>query len=145
MRSLEQSGTHIAGKDAPIRSHLDESPPAESRETVFSVLAARARTHPRAHLALTTIIGAVDAIALGWAHPALWPLATLFGAVGAYGAWGLLDRLLADRRAPGATPFAPSHVSALRVVREMTAIVGVIAALAAVGGIWDASLGGWRH
>src|SRR5688572_23257845 len=60
-------------------SALSEVDPEES---VFAVLAARARTHSRLHLLATTIIGAVDAVALGVAHPALWPLATLFAAAG---------------------------------------------------------------
>jgi hypothetical protein len=120
-------------------------PTVETEESVFAVLAARARTHSRLHLLVTTVIGAVDAIALGWAHPSLWPLAALFAAAGAYGAWGLADRSLTDHAPATPAPFRRSMALAVRVMRDMAAVAGVVAALAAVAGIWDASLGGWRH
>ena len=119
------------------------SPDDMSEETIFSVLAARAQSQSRVHLAMTAVIGLVDAVALGWAHPALWSIAAVLAAGGAYGAWGLIDRVLAGRVAAGAldTP----GTNALRILREVTALTGLLALLAAFGGIWDASLGGWRH
>jgi len=117
----------------------------ELEESLFAMLAARSRTHSRRHLLATTVIGAVDAVALGWAHPALWPLAALFAAAGAYGAWGLADRSLTDHGPATTTPFRRPTAAAVRVMRGLAAVAGVAAALAAVAGIWDASLGGWRH
>lgn len=118
-------------------------PDGTREETIFSLLAARAQSHSRRHLALTAVVGLVDAVALAWAHPALWWVAAVLAAGGAYGAWGVADRAVTDRIAAGAlhTPVT----GLLRVLREVTALLGLIAILAAVGGIWDASLGGWRH
>jgi len=114
-------------------------------ESIFDLLSARARGHSRGHLALATIIGGVDAAALGWAHPTLWPLATLFAAAGAYGAWGLMDRALTDHAPDRSRPFRPAVAFAVRVTRDMLAIVGVMATVAALAGIWAATIGEWHH
>jgi len=133
-------GDEFPRADSPV---VAGAPRADSHETVFSVLAARARSHSRTHLALTTLIGLADAAALAWAHPQLWSMAALFAAPGAYGAWGLVDRALSDRVAAGS--FDTPMTNVLRIVRVVIGVAGTLAAIAAVGGIWDASLGGWRH
>lgn len=123
------------GGDSP-RSPVDD-------ETVLSVLATRARSHSRTHLALTATIGVADAVVLAWAHPQFWSIAALFATAGAYGAWGLVDRALSDR--PGDGSFATPTTYVLRISRAIIGVAGILLAIAAVGGIWDAALGGWRH
>ncbi len=120
-----------------------DPPRSPVNETVLSVLATRARSHSRTHLALAASIGVADAVVLGWAHPHFWPIAALFAAAGAYASWGLVDRALSDR--PGGGPFATPTKYALRISRVITGVAGILLAIAALGGIWDAALGGWRH
>jgi hypothetical protein len=117
-------------------------PPAVgSEETIFTMLAARARGHSVGHLALTATIGVVDAAALGWSHPGAWSVAAVFLAAGAYGFWGLIDRLLGVRVEAGLLE-APL-TNAIRVLREVVALVGFIAVLAAAGGMFGTIFDGW--
>jgi len=146
MEGREESSVQQAIVDGFPRadSSVGADPPrSPADETVLSVLATRARSHSRLHLTATTLIGLADAAALAWAQPHLWPLAALFAAAGGYGAWGLVDRALSDRIAAGFldTPTTKS----LRLARVVIGVGGALAAIAATGGIWDASLGGWRH
>ena len=67
---------------------LTAAPPAAAPmpgdgETVFTIIAERARGHSTSHLLLTAAIGFIDAAAIGWAHPSFWSLALLFAAAGA--------------------------------------------------------------
>ena len=139
-------------RDDPSREpgstlRLTAAPPAtsaprtEDDETVFTIIAARARSHEIAHLVLTAVIGFVDAAAIGWAHPTFWPVALLFAAAGAYGTWGLLDRAVSVRsragrdRGPG--------TDALRILRETVALLGIAAVVAAAGGLFATQFDGW--
>ena len=137
------------GGPSPEPGNAADLPPAgstaaavvEAEETVFSLIAARARSHSTAHLALTAVIGVLDAAAIAWAHPSFWPVAMLFAAAGAYGAWGLIDRAVAHRAAKG--PSDAASTMGLRVLRESVALLGLVAVVAAVAGIFGASLGTW--
>ena len=70
-------------------------------------------------------------------------MAALFAAAGAYGLWGLVDRALTLRVERGTlhTPVT----NAIRIIREMVALLGFAAVIAAAGGMFGASLDGWKH
>ena len=119
----------------------DAAPRAEDDETVFTIIAARARNHTTSHLLLTAAIGFIDAAAIGWAHPTFWPVATLFAAAGAYGTWGLLDRAVAVRVETGLISGAATEC--LRIVREIVALLGLIAVVLALGGMFGTQFDGW--
>ena len=129
----------------PARS-LAQAPPAaaepgEDGETIFTVIAGRARSHSAAHLVLTAAIGFVDAAAIAWAHPTAWWVALLFAAAGAYGSWGLLDRGVAFRVGKG-HPGGPV-TAGLRIARETMALLGMVAVIAGVGGFIGTQFDGW--
>lgn len=146
MERREESGVQQAivegfpRADSSVGADPTRSP---GDETVLSVLATRARSHSRTHLALAATIGIADAVVLGWAHPQFWSIAAFFAAAGAYASWGLVDRALSDRLGDGS--FATPTTYALRISRAIIGVAGILLAIAAVGGIWDAALGGWRH
>ena len=117
------------------------SPEVASDETVFSVIASRARSHSPAHLALTAVIGVIDAAALGSAHPGAWSVAAVFAAAGAYGLWGLLDRGLDLLVAAGKRDSPLTNLT--RIVREMVAVLGFIAIVAAAAGLFGTTFNGW--
>ncbi len=125
---------------------LIHAPPATGRlteddETVFTIIAARARNHSLPHLVLTAAIGFTDAAAIGWGHPGWWSVALLFAAAGAYGTWGLLDRWVSFRTETGHASGAATE--ALRIARESIALLGVVAVVAAVGGMVGTQFEGW--
>jgi hypothetical protein len=108
----------------------------DADETVFTVLAARARTHATAHLWLTAGIGGIDAAALMIGRPALWWVAAACGAVTAYAVWGL-----ADRAAAFAGPTHRWTRVVCRGIKGLALVVGVAAALAAAIGFLGVALG----
>ena len=117
---------------------------AGSEESVFDMLAARARTRAAAHLWITAGIGAIDALALMVARPTLWWVAAACLSVSAYAVWGLADRALVrtDRSPRGR--WAPLG---LRAVRVIAVVVGVAGGAATMLGFLGAALGrgslGW--
>ena len=134
-------GSAVLGPE--VRNPPDASIPAaahgggtDADETVFTVLAGRARTHATAHLWLTAGIGGIDAAALMIGRPALWWLAAACGAVTAYAVWGL-----ADRAESYAGPTARWTRVACRGVKGVALVVGVAAALAAAIGFLGVALG----
>jgi hypothetical protein len=119
-----------------------DRPAAE--ETIFSLLAARARTRASAHLWLTAGIGGIDALALTIARPALWWIGAACVTVSAYAVWGLADRALV-RSAP--TPSGYWTRLSLGAVRASAVTVGIVGAGATVVGFLLTALGrgslGW--
>ena len=134
--SPEPGGAHGLAAAPPATA-----PPADADETVFTIIAARARSHSPAHLVLTAAIGFIDAAAIAWAHPSWWAVALLFTAAGAYGTWGLLDRAVAFRVQSGHPSGAATH--GLRIAREAVTLLGVVAFVAGVGGIFGKQFEGW--
>ncbi len=112
--------------------------PAVVDETIFSVLAGRARSRPLSHLWITAIVGGVDAIALGIARPGLWWIAAGCAAVSGYATWGIADRAL-ERL--DSTARNGLKGTALRVVRILAVACGIIGAVATVVGFLGASVG----
>ena len=125
----------------PLSQITAPRPAVSTEETVFSLLADRARGHSIGHLVLAAAVGVIDAVALVWSHPAAWALAALCAAAGAYGLWGLADRALTVRVEGGRQDSLLT--SLIRVIREVTALVGFGAAIAAGAGLFGAALGTW--
>ena len=109
---------------------------------VFRVLGTQARTRSIAQLWVVALGGAVDAGLLWWRHPMLTWLAAGCAAVAAYGAWGLLDRVI---EASSAERDAPPEAHALDSLRDLTAIGGTLAAIWAVLSFMAVALGNWNH
>lgn len=122
-------------------AHSPAPQAAEDDETVFTIIAERARGHSTSHLLLTAAIGFIDAVAIGWAHPTFWSVALLFAAAGAYGSWGLLDRAVSFRAESGRA-HAPT-TEGLRILRETVALLGLAAVVLAVGGMFATQFDGW--
>jgi len=119
---------------------VDDEPAVRNAadETIFSVLAARARSRPLSHLWVTAVIGAVDAVALAIARPGLWWIAAACASVTGYAIWGIADRAL-DRLDPAAR--TGSKGKALRVMRVLAVGCGILGAAATVIGFLGASVG----
>jgi hypothetical protein len=127
----------IVEHEEPLPASVTASGTAEADETIFSVLAGRARTRARSHLWLTAGIGGIDAIALIIGKPSLWWLAAACGAVGAYGVWGLIDRSLAQGNA---SPAGWGR-RVLRLGGDLTMVGGFVMATAAVLGFLAVTVG----
>ena len=117
---------------------MEVSGPEVADETIFSVLAGRARSRPLSHLWITAVVGGVDAIALAIARPGLWWIAAACAAVTGYATWGI-----ADRAFERLDPIARKGVKgvALRIVRVLAVACGILGAVATVVGFLGASVG----
>ena len=124
-------------RTAPVITD-DEAPPRSGDETIFSVLAGRARSRPLAHLWITAVIGAVDAVALAIARPGLWWVAAACAAVSGYATWGIADR--AFDRLDGEGRRGAKGV-ALRLVRVLAIAIGLVGVVATVIGFLGVSVG----
>ena len=115
-------------------------------ETIFEVLAERARSHSRRFLAAqaaAALAGALVLLSLPAARP-WWPLAALLIALSAYSAWGLVDT--AERvvgRADGHGEVrAPVGRAGWRAAKVALAILATLATILAAGGAALAAFAG---
>ena len=121
---------------------VDEEPPpaiAPRDETIFTILAGRARSHELRHLWLTAAIGGIDAVALTIARPSLWWVAAACASVGAYATWGIADRALVRRESDGRG--GGWSAAALHGIRGLAVGGGIVGAIAAVIGFLGVALG----
>jgi hypothetical protein len=98
------------------------------RGSLAELLTHRARQASDLRLVIDAAAGFVVAVVIAILRPPLWlPLAALAFALGAFGAWGILDR----------ESFDPASVTGRRrVIVASRAIVGALGALAALlGGV----------
>jgi len=87
------------------------------------LLAGRARRSSDRRLAADVAVGVIGASALAVLRPPLWvPLAALAATLGAYGAWGILDRELRDAIGSSRTRLLPA-------ARAIAALLGAAAAM----------------
>lgn len=109
-------------------------------EGLAGVLAARARAASDGRLILDVAAGLLVALAIVIWHPRAWVVPCSIGlTLAAYGAWGLADREIAER-----TNGADSRlVRALRVLRGVAVVVGVVGAGVACFSILGIGLGNW--
>jgi hypothetical protein len=115
--------------------------PGSESETVFTVLAAQARSRTRAGLWTTTIGGALNAGLIAWQYPSLLWLAAGCLAVAAYGGWGLVDRAIQARVERSINVDVPEN--ALPELRWLIAVVGTGSALVAAVTFMRWALGAW--
>ena len=88
-----------------------------------ALLAGRARQSSDRRLAADAAVGVIVAASLAVLRPPLWvPLAALAATLGAYGAWGILDREMRDAGGPPRTRL-------LQWARAIVALLGVAAAM----------------
>ena len=116
----------------------ETSIPRPAEQTIFGVLADRARSRPLSHLWITAVIGAVDAVALAVARPGLWWIAAACASVTGYAAWGIADRAF-DRLDPLARNGAKAV--GLRMIQILAVTSGILGAAATVVGFLGASVG----
>jgi hypothetical protein len=115
-------------------------------ETIFGVLAERARSHSRRFLAAqaaAALAGALVVLSLPSARP-WWPLAALLTAVAAYSGWGLVDtaeRVAGRADGPGEVRARVGRVG-WRAAKLALAIVATLATLLAAGGAALAAFAG---
>ena len=107
--------------------------------TIFDVLANQARQRTTSELRTTAVGFAVNASLILWYHPGLSWLGAAFGAMSAYGVWGLADRLLAEQ------PSNRSSFIVAKLLRRSAGIGGSIAGLLAVFQFMAAALANWHH
>ena len=107
-------------------------------ENVFTVLADHARSRSVGALWTTAIGGVLNAGLVWWQYPAWSWLAAGFVAAAAFGAWGLVDRVVLARSALGDDARAPD---ALPEIRKLIAVLGTGAAGWAVLTFIAAALG----
>lgn len=112
-----------------------------SDESLRSVLAERARAASDGRLILDVAAGLLVVLALAIWHPRAWVIPLSMGVtLAAYGAWGLVDREIAERAAAGNGRF----VRALRILRGVALVVGVLAAVVACFAVLGIGLGEWK-
>src|SRR5688572_9426202 len=105
------------------------------RGSIPELLMSRARRSSDRRLAVDAAIGIVLAAVIAILRPPLWiPLTALAACLGAYGAWGILDRELGD---------AAAGKRALSVGRGFVAVVGAAAALLFGISLFVGLLGQW--
>jgi hypothetical protein len=108
------------------------------RGSLAELLTQRARQASDLRLVIDAAVGFVVAALMAALRPPFWvPLAALAFALGAFGAWGILDRESTD----------PASVTGRRqIITVSRAIVGVLGAIAAVVGgvtLFFGLLGTW--
>jgi hypothetical protein len=118
---------------------VDVAGPEEKRESLPEFLTRRARGSSDRRLAIDAAAGVLLAASMLLWRPPLWiPVLGAALTIGAFGAWGIADRELAERVArPGA------RTVVLRTTRAATAAVGGVGALTAVLSLFMALLGTW--
>lgn len=108
------------------------------RGSLAELLTQRARRSSDVRLVIDTAVGFVAAALVAVFRPPLWlPLTALAFALGAFGAWGILDRETTDL-----TPVGGRH----RVIIASRAIVAALGAMAALFGgvgLFFGLLGTW--
>ena len=110
-------------------------------ESLRSILAERARAASDGRLILDVAAGLLVVLALAIWHPRVWVAPLSMGVtLAAYGAWGLVDREIAERAAVADSRLA----RVLRILRGFAAIAGVLAAVVACFAILKIGLGEWK-
>ena len=114
--------------------------PLVSHATLPAVLATRARAASDSRLALDVAVGLVVAACVVIWHPRGW-LLLVSAALGlaAFGAWGIADREITGHSGVGGAPI----VYALRALRGMAAVTGMLAMLGACFAVLGLMLGTW--
>jgi hypothetical protein len=113
--------------------------PVAHDEGFAAVLAGRARAASDGRLILDVAVGLLVVLATAIWHPRAWIIPLSIGStLAAYGAWGLIDREIAERSAGG------GFVRALGILRGLVVVAGVLSAGVACFAILGFGLGKWK-
>lgn len=115
-------------------------PTADEEETINRVLSTQARSRSPSELWMTAVGGAMNSLLLWSQFPRLHWLASGFTAVAAYGAWGLLDRVM--NRPRFEKSYSREELRFLKGACILIGVVGWVAALFAVASFITALEGG---
>jgi hypothetical protein len=135
-RGLLHEGAEYAGGQLIVET----GPQLTRTASLPELLASRARRASDLRLAVDAGGGLIALVAAVMFQPPLWAsLASVGAAVMAYGAWGILDRELAD----GTREAVSRGRGWLRGARAAAAVLGALAALVAGVSFFFAALGTW--
>lgn len=104
---------------------LDNDSVSGEPQSLYSILAIRAREASDVMLAALTAIGGLWTVALAATRPRWWMYALLPLVAGAFGVWGILERAMAERGAERTARYERT----VRAVQIIAIAVGSIAAL----------------
>lgn len=125
----------------PVGLVPSEADPREAH--LFAVLADQARARSGWELVATAAGAALDALVLNQ-RLGMWWVSAVFVAISAYGWWGVCDRVMEDLSALTTPARVLDHARRLLDVgRGLTAAVGVLSVLGALGGFMAAMVRGW--
>lgn len=110
-------------------------------ESLSAVLAERARAASDGRLILDVAAGLLVVLAVAIWRPRAWIVPCSIGiALAAYGAWGLVDREIAEREATADIRL----VRTLRILRAVAAVAGLFAAAIGCLAVLGIGLGKWK-
>lgn len=131
---------HTIPDDQPISPSVDSVGVGSGGETLHAVLASQARDRTTLELWAGAVIGGANAALIWTRFPSLHWLAAGFAAAASYGAWGLIDRKLAELdQTSRRTPYSKILMLFTRV---LAGALGWAWALFAIGAFLTAALGG---
>lgn len=107
---------------------VDPNPVGTEPPSLFAMLAGKARRAPDGVLAALAGVGGVAAVALSAFRPAWWAFALPLVSAGAFGLWGILERVVAERESPR----SPSYDRAMSVAQWLAAAIGTVSAIVTV-------------
>ena len=108
-------------------------------EDLFHTLASRARATSDGRLALAVILGLAVTLGIAVWRPPAWPLLGSIGVgAAAFGAWGIVDRGLAEH-----CTMHRLSTRVLRIGRVVSLVAGACAALVAAFAMLGVVLGTW--
>jgi hypothetical protein len=116
----------------------DTMPTTSAEQTLPEMLAGHARRASDGRLVADVIFGSAFATsALVWQPPAWFIFATAACCFAMFGLWGITDRIILEQ------PSADRWTRVLRGGRIAAAVVGGIAAVGLIYGVWGFTLGNW--
>jgi hypothetical protein len=105
--------------------------------SLFAMLAAKARRSSDAVLASLAGVGGLSALALIAIRPAWWAFALPLVSAGAFGVWGILERVTAERE----TPRSAGYDRAIGVAQWIAVAIGTLSAIVTVFAVLGLFLG----
>jgi hypothetical protein len=118
---------------ASVDPNTEEAEPL----SLFAMLAAKARRSSDAVLASLAGVGGLSALALIAIRPAWWAFALPLVSAGAFGVWGILERVTAERE----TPRSAGYDGAIGVAQWIAVAIGTLSAIVTVFAVLGLFLG----
>jgi hypothetical protein len=111
-------------------------------QSLGALLAARARRTGDGQLATAAATGIVGAVAIGLFFPTWWRLALPFVSLGAFGVWGIVDRMAAERR--GIAGSTPGTIRLLAAIGWVAVLIGGLSVVTLVLALTATAIGTWN-